>query len=79
MMIIFIAIDPVELQSFKQNFRGDRPCISAQNHTWLWCALLTWSLKYCMFAQGKIIRFYIAPGDLQSKGLCTTVADATKK
>jgi hypothetical protein len=26
---------------------------------------------YCMFAQGKIIRFSIAPGDLQSKGLRT--------
>ena len=27
--------------------------------------------EYCMFGQGKIIRFSIAPGDLQSKGLCT--------
>ena len=26
---------------------------------------------YCTFAQGKIIRFSIAPGDLQSKGLRT--------
>ena len=26
-----------------------------------------------MFAQGKIIRFSIAPGDLQSKGLRTTL------
>jgi hypothetical protein len=27
---------------------------------------------YSMFAQGKIIRFSIAPGDLQSKSLRTT-------
>ena len=28
-------------------------------------------MLYCMFGQGKIIRFSIAPGDLQSKGLRT--------
>ena len=31
----------------------------------------TESPLYCMFGQGKIIRFSIAPGDLQSKGLRT--------
>ena len=30
--------------------------------------LAVYVAAYCMFAQGKIIRFSIAPGDLQSKG-----------
>jgi hypothetical protein len=36
-----------------------------------WVNAGEWYSTYCMFGQGKIIRFSIAPGDLQSKGLRT--------